>query len=432
MKKTTLLIATLIIIPVVLHAQLTITAEIRPRAEMRKGYKQLSDTTDLPAVFVSQRSRLSLEFNQNRYRIYFSLQDVRVWGDETNYSSTGITGDNASIDLKEAWGEYFFTDKLSLKFGRQEIKYADQRLLAARNWNQHGMSYDALLLKYHGSFICDAGISYNNDKELLYQEYFSTGKMKTLDFLFLSKQLNDHFRGSILYVLSGFQNPDKEEGIYFRHTPGALVDFSLGNLTVNGSAYYQSGKNSKGNDVSAYFWNLSSVYAFPGSVISAGIDYISGHNFASTDSSYLKKDHLFDLLYGARHRYYGHMDHFSNLSKGTGGGGLIDVYAGSEIGIGKSIEVQAAYHYFRLQNNVQDPETEDILNKSLGNEIDLSISYRPVKEIKLEAGYSILLSTKSLNKLQNVSVAHSMDAHRVYVMCTFTPSLTLNKKEEQH
>jgi hypothetical protein len=154
MRKLSIVASMLLFIPFVpCKSQVTVNAELRPRFEIRDGYKQLSDTSSLPAFFVSQRSRIGLGFAKEKYSIYFSIQDVRVWGDEQNYTSTGVTGDNASIDLKEAWVEYFVSDHVSIKFGRQELKYADQRLIGARNWNQNGMSYDALIFKYKATSL---------------------------------------------------------------------------------------------------------------------------------------------------------------------------------------------------------------------------------------------------------------------------------------
>jgi len=431
MKKIYLLTAILFLITFRLtNAQLQLDAEVRPRAEMRDGYKQLSDTLSLPAFFVSQRSRLALGFYREKYSLYFAIQDVRVWGDELNYSSTGIKGDNASIDLKEAWFNIHFSEHFSMKIGRQELSYADQRLLGGRNWNQHGMSYDALLLQFKGSFLCDLGFSYNNNSELVYQEVFSLDKMKTLNFVFLKKQWNERFNSSLIYVLSGFQQPDKVEKIYFKNTPGLLLNLYLSNFRFSSSGYYQFGRNSKGATVSAYFWNLKSELSLIHSSIAAGIDYVSGNNYASTDSSYLEKDHMFDILYGARHRYYGHMDYFSNLQKGTAGGGLIDIYFDSNVDILSNLSFQGTYHYFRLQNSVPEVATGSILNKSLANEFDFILSYKPAKDIKLQMGYAFIISTESLNKIQNVSSDSPKDAHWLWLMCTISPSMAFKEKEK--
>ncbi|MBA7564447.1 hypothetical protein ES708_06110 [subsurface metagenome] len=433
MKRSDVLIVILFAIcSTGVNAQLKLNVEIRPRAEMRDGYKQLSDTLALPAFFISQRSRLAFGFTKEKYKVYFAIQDVRVWGDELNYSSTGISGDNASIDLKEAWAEYFFSDQFSMRFGRQELKYADQRLLGGRNWNQHGMSYDALLFKYKGNFTCDVGLSYSNNKELVYQEIYSPDKMKTLNFVFLKNELTNKLTGSMIYVLSGFQNPDKAESIYFKSTPGIILEYSTVNLELSGSCYYQFGRNKEGANVSAYFWNLRTDYSFVHLSFAAGLDYISGHNYASVDSAYLKTEHLFDLLYGARHRYYGHMDYFSNLPKGTAGGGLIDTYFDATFNIMNKLSLKTAYHYFRLQNNVLDPEYPElrsVLNKSLANEVDLMLSYKPSKDLMIEIGYAFLISAESLNNIQNISGDHPKDAHWIWFTCKINPSVILSKNE---
>jgi hypothetical protein len=258
--------------------------------------------------------------------------------------------------------------------------------------------------------------------------------MKTLNYIYFEKKFKDNFSGSLIYVACGFQNPEKTEGIYFKNTPGILFAYSPGDFTFGGSAYYQFGKNKEDNEVSAYFWNLKSEYSLKRISFVAGVDYISGHNFASTDSAYLKKDHLFDMLYGARHKYYGSMDYFSNIPKGTSGGGLIDMYFDTEYLVNEKLSLSAMYHYFRLQNNVIDPDDPEqliVLNKSLANEVDILFSYKPAKEIKFELGYSFAYSSKTLNKIQKISGNLSKDAHWIYLSCTFSPSVMLEKKDKE-
>lgn len=67
-------------------------------------------------------------------------------GDESVYNATAVKGDAASIELFEAWLELKLGDYSSLKIGRQEWSYDDQRLLSARNWGQTGLAYDGILL----------------------------------------------------------------------------------------------------------------------------------------------------------------------------------------------------------------------------------------------------------------------------------------------
>ncbi len=150
----------------------SITAEIRPRAEYRNGYKKLRTDSTSPAYLISQRSRISFQFQKNKFEMAISLQDVRVWGDEENISATGVFGNNASIDLNEAWIKIKFLNNSSIKIGRQYFNYDDSRLISNRNWNQHSLSYDAILYQFTKSnFSLDLGFSYNNKKDEIFHNY---------------------------------------------------------------------------------------------------------------------------------------------------------------------------------------------------------------------------------------------------------------------
>ena len=65
-------------------AQFSLTGEFRPRGEFRHGYKQLADDSlrKDPAILISQRTRLNLNYSADKYKVCLSLQDVRFWGDQ--------------------------------------------------------------------------------------------------------------------------------------------------------------------------------------------------------------------------------------------------------------------------------------------------------------------------------------------------------------
>src|SRR5690606_15406002 len=58
-----------------------IKAEIRPRAEVRNGYRTLRHDTTRAAFFISQRSRLQFRYQRVGLIFHTSVQDVRVWGE---------------------------------------------------------------------------------------------------------------------------------------------------------------------------------------------------------------------------------------------------------------------------------------------------------------------------------------------------------------
>jgi len=69
-----------------------ISAELRPRFEFRHGYKTLSDDSIDPAVFVSQRTRLNLGYKSEKINTYFSVQNLRVWGDVPTLAASDKNG----------------------------------------------------------------------------------------------------------------------------------------------------------------------------------------------------------------------------------------------------------------------------------------------------------------------------------------------------
>src|SRR6478735_3598994 len=101
-------------------AQFVISAELRPRLELRAGYRTLppdDPEKSKPAFFVSQRSRLNVSYGQKKYSLKVSFQDVRTWGDEE------LTLDVPSTGIHEAYGQVQFSDDASLRVGRQELVY---------------------------------------------------------------------------------------------------------------------------------------------------------------------------------------------------------------------------------------------------------------------------------------------------------------------
>ena len=408
-------------------AQLSIKAELRPRAEFRNGYKALNDSVNDPAFFVSQRTRLIFNYSDEKFKIGISLQDVRVWGDFTYSSSTGVFGNRASTYLNQAWLELFINKYSSLTIGRQYLIYDDQRLLSARNWNQNSLSYDALVYKFKkNTFIFDLGFSLNNKRENIFGNNYPYNVIKTLNFLYLKKNINK-LSVSVLAIASGYQKHGTAETIYMRATTGSYLEYKTEKLFVSASGYYQFGKNKTGMDVNAYLLSANAKYNIGKFKLGAGIDVVSGKNELKTDSSYINKDQMFSVLYGTRHKFFGNMDYFSNLPAATDGGGLVDIFATLNYKLFPKTNVGMAYHFFALQNNVIDPTYTgpDIkaLKKSLGSELDLNFSWTLSKVINLKGGYSFMLPTNSLEIIQGIDPGKSNFSSWAWIMLTVKPKL---------
>jgi len=425
MKKLVNAILVSWFLPLIVTAQFTINVEFRPRAEIRNGYKQLPDSGAIPAYLITQRSRLGVIYRQEWLKSCISFQDARVWGDENNYSSTGIYGDTASVELNEAWVELTFLTNSSIRIGRQYFEYDDARLLSTRNWGQTGISYDAVLYKFtKDNWSVDAALSLNNKADNTFGNAYPSSKMKTLNFVRLAKRIDDNLSVSGIALASGYTAGSKSETIYLRGSYGVNIICSKKPVGFKTSFYFQNGKNKSGVKVGAWNFNAAGEYAFGKTNLNAGITILSGDKTGDAG----EKDQLFDLLYGVRHRFYGLMDNFSNLPKATANGGLIDVFAGISHMVTQKTKISADYHYFALQQSQVRIANQNIkLDGMLGSEIDLSFRTNFSKVVYLEGGYSVMLPTSAYEKIQGTDKGKSEFSCWGWLMLTVKPEIFSSK-----
>ncbi|MBU0490012.1 MAG: alginate export family protein [Bacteroidetes bacterium] len=389
--KHTMIIALLSFVCGSLFSQTALSGEIRPRGEFRYGYKSLPDSTSEFAAFVSQRTRLILEHSGNKFSTCISLQDVRVWGDQkTNVDLPGTY-------LNQAWVELFITDSLSLKAGRQKISYSDERLLSQTNWNQNGSSHDLLLLKlkYKG-WAADFGAGFNQNQENLFgTSYKGVDLFKTLNFLWITRKFGQyeiHLAG----IADGYQKENYINTLYMRGTSGAELYYSKEKISAQLRGFYQTGKTKTGSDISAWFAGgyigYSPVKAFS---MQAGGEIFSGNDATDTSN---RVHHAFSTLYNSNHRFLGSIDYFGNPETSTKGAGLTDVFLKLKYKAGKKNTVKTEFHYFALQNNYVFKGAT--IDPFLAYEADLEFSRKINENVTVEAGYSIMLPSESMEVLK--------------------------------
>ncbi|MBC7826430.1 MAG: alginate export family protein, partial [Chitinophagaceae bacterium] len=157
------------------NAQFSLTAQLRTRTEVRNGLGNLVLKGSGPAVFTSQRTRLSVGYKTTRLTVGVSIQDVRVWGQDASSISNA---DGNRLMLHEGWADLILANKadtsfkfrllnyVSLKIGRQELMYDDVRLLGNLDWLQQARRHDMALLKtIHKGFQVDIGFAYNQNSD---------------------------------------------------------------------------------------------------------------------------------------------------------------------------------------------------------------------------------------------------------------------------
>ena len=90
--------------------------------------------------------------------VRITLQDSTMWGaqDPAGRGGPALTDTGGNhVDLHEAYLKVnnVFGQPVSLKIGRQDLVYADQRLIGAFGWNNNGRSFDAVKATFTNSAL---------------------------------------------------------------------------------------------------------------------------------------------------------------------------------------------------------------------------------------------------------------------------------------
>lgn len=403
-------------VPLSLLSQFEISGQYRPLGEVLHGYKKLAPPNSEASFCISQRTRLSLAYNTEKYSSKLSIQDVRLWGDEDNYSAAAVYGKSKNtLDIHEAWVSLNIGKKSHLKVGRQELNYDDSRLISKKNRLQSGMSYDALLYRFQNKNFglqLDIGLTLNNHTANLLGNDYYTDRIKTLDFLYLKKEFSPKLYASFLFIGAGYQKLDDNNVLYMSATEGVHINYNankknLGGIFGKANLFFQNGKNAEGKTINAQMITGELGYKTTNKkfAISLGADYLSGNDNSNTSPSYTKVDHTFNLFYGSRFNYYGgNLNYFVLNDKDLKEAGLLNPFLRINYSISKSISTAITIHQNFLANplvNSNDPT--NYYEKNLGTNIDLSFKYKTKNDISLSMGFSYGIPNKTLIMIQNTT-----------------------------
>jgi hypothetical protein len=467
------------------NAQLTISAQIRPRAEMRNGFGTLKLKDAPSAGFVSQRSRLGFNYKMENVTFGMSVQDIRLWGQD---ASTISNADGSKLGVHEAWAEVNLLDTigLSLKVGRQELLYDDSRLLGNLDWLQQARRHDAAVFKINkNGWTVDLGVAFNQNTDAFgatgtfytagnTPPYLANSKgnlvaiplgfvpvnargvptltanpstnggvqmYKSMQYLYASKKIKTTKASFLLfkddfakYRIDTLRAADggtlggrryDVTGTNSRITAGILLNGTLkGGFNYTLGGYLQGGKNRDGADLSAYTATAYVGYTKNKMTIGVGYDVLSGNDLTNTTNA---KDNKFDPLYGTPHKFWGYMDYFY---VGTGGvaSGLSDPYLRLKYAATKAFSIGVDVHNFSMVKNMPDKVTDPTgkvnLGKQLGNEFDIIANYTLNKATTLEMGYCVMAATNSLEYLKLTSLNKAEHtATWAYLMLSIKPEI---------
>jgi hypothetical protein len=134
---------------------LKLDGQIRLRYEYFDPFSYTAAGVEQADDAVLMRTRLGFLFNlHKKLSARIQIQDSRAWGEEGGGTATSpvgsVTTSIDNIDLHEAYTDlkHLFEDQvgegtLTLRLGRQELSYGDQRLVSPLDWSNVARAWDA-------------------------------------------------------------------------------------------------------------------------------------------------------------------------------------------------------------------------------------------------------------------------------------------------
>jgi len=393
--------------------------EVGGQLRYRGEYDVRDFNPDTNADFVNtQRSRVNVKYNNGRYHGFLQIQDVRVWGEEAN-TLTDASAD--SLDMHQAFLKVddVLGTGVGVQIGRQEINFADQRLVGAVNWTQNARSLDGII--FSRAF---------GDQGVVIPFYLQLNEQDRTDAVHGSKVISSTDKNGNLVTgdeghnedtyVAGFHSAWKvAEGhsfqphVYYLHS-GVGDNLSLYDIgfyytgttdpvSYDFTASYQTG--SQGSiDISAYLVSGHLFFTSGPLKVGAGVDYLSGDD----DNNPKTDNNSYNTLLATNHKFYGYMDYFlafGSLAKdGThndnvAGLGLIDYQLKGSYAVDKATSVALDVHYFQTAESTDSTGTDVRLGgeDNLGTELDLTAKHK-MGPVTVQAGWSAFFKDDAMER----------------------------------
>jgi hypothetical protein len=391
------------------RAQFELNAQIRPRTELRNGYRFPAGESSELAFFVSQRTRLSFLYNDTMLDANITLQDVRVWGDET------IASDNPGLGIAMAYATLRPFKDFSVRAGRQEISLGDQRLFGMAEWRQAARSHDALWVRWQpGKYDVSAIGAFNQNAERLGSTSYGLNQYKALGILYAKRE------GALLDV-DGIMAADGIQNLYsggsetdWRYTTGLNVAVDIASFKLFAGQHIQRGTRFiDRKDIRAFMGVAGASYSFGKWRFNFTTEVLSGRDSTSEDYT------AFDNLYASRHRFFGYMDYFVSFPFDPDEGGLQHTQLSAAYRPAPQHTIELTGHSFYLEERVRDAATGVLTGKELGQELDLLYTFDMRSDISVTFGHSLYWSTDDLALIKGGDP--SIVNHFTYLMLDVRP-----------
>jgi hypothetical protein len=363
--------------------------DLRVRAEVDARDFDLSSA---PNTFTILRTRFGVEASPaENIKVFILARDSRVFGTETDATGSFNTiSDGKNLDLHQGYVEItkFLYDGLTVRLGRQELSYANERMVGAGGWGNVGRSFDGGLVRFGYDAITADIFGMNVAETEAYPASVTPATVAATHDegqyffgLYLQWKAAESHEVNAYALYQGNHLQSGGEFIGFRRTTvGGYAKGSVDAFIYEAEGAYQAGERGSA-DISAHALTGSAGYRFSGSsleAVTAGLEYLSGTPSGGTDYS------SFDPPYPTAHKFHGFMDYFTNIPAQTGERGLVDFMGRVGLRFGEALTAGVWYHNLRLAEGGSGGDL-------LGDEFDVTAKYQYAKALSFEAGASAFL-----------------------------------------
>jgi hypothetical protein len=338
---------------------------------------------------------------------------------------------------------------LSVKIGRQELSYGDERLVGAFAWNNIGRTFDAAKLRWQNPWFGadfftsrivvpnDNNFNMSNEYETFSGMYATTKKVpkQTTDFYFLARNANAQ---SAALQVGNLVPTATARDIYTVGLRGKSNPGEIGNWDYTYELMYQFGHFSdtafaggKSLEHQAYALFAGAGYTWNEMSMAPRLGF--EYNLASGDNNPNDGKHeTFENLFPTNHKFYGYMD-FVSLQN------IHNIRLQSSIKPLPKITLAMEGHMFWLADTADNfyavtgarrggiaatPGTGYGINPSyssyVGSELDFVVTYAVSPHITVEAAYGHFFRGDYIKQSLSGAAFGSTDANYVYLQTNFS------------
>jgi hypothetical protein len=394
------LLCLLIPMSVLAETKLTVSGQVRARAEMdKKSFEPASS----PYQWNDLRSRLGMEaVLEGNTHVFVQIQDSRRLGgvSAAGDNTSGTTNDAKNVDLHQGYilVDRLGVDGLGLQAGRYEISLGNQRVFGLNDWSNVARVWEGFSLSYK---VAPAKVTAYALKVL---EPSAKKGVRDFDVVGLYAQCPE--TGLDLF---GFYERNAERvgkgddpgiNLLDRFDVGGYYKKAYGQIDVEANGVYQFGNqglksSATEQDISAYL--ATAEVGYKGTCrfktrLALGIDYASGDKDPGDDTY-----GAYTGSYAATHRFRGYMEYFRNYNPE----GLMDLMARLSMEPAPGWTLKADGHYFMTAVDYVDYQNEE--TKDGGIEVDLTATTTKIAGLKVDGGVSAFFPSKSFaNEIYNL------------------------------